>query len=215
MSPYYQQDGITIYHGDCREVLADVAPFSTLTLTDPPYNAGKAYGVHDDSMSSEHYTEWCREWFPVVRALSKRILLFPGHGNLPMWFQICKPSAVGCWYKPGNCGKGLLGFEEWEPFLYWIGDGGLLGGSSVIRSPVTRQAGLDGHPCPKPLDLFGKLLKKARAESVLDPFLGSGTTLVAAKRLRITGVGIEIEERFCEMAADRLQQQELPREMQA
>ncbi len=213
MTPYYEHAGITIYNGDCRDVMASVAPFVTCTLTDPPYNAGKDYGAHNDKMDPVDYELWCRSWWPSVRALSKRIILFPGHGNMPMWFKIEKPSAVGCWYKPGNGGKGPLGFEEWEPFLYWMGDRGMLGGSSVIKCPISKQRGLDGHPCPKPIDLFAKLIKKLRAETVLDPFMGSGTTLEAAKNLGVKAIGIEIEERFCEMAANRLSQECLPIEM--
>ncbi len=209
VKPYYDEDGITIYNGDCRDVMEQVAPFVTLTLTDPPYNCGKLYGLHNDRMDPLDYSLWCKDWWTTVRALSKRIIVFPGHGNLPMWFNISKPSAVGCWYKPGNAGKGPLGFEEWEPFLYWIGDGGLLGGSSVIRCPIGKQRGLDAHPCPKPIDLFAKLLTKARADTVLDPFMGTGTTLVAAKRQGIRAVGIELEERYCEMAVDRLRQRVL------
>src|SRR5262245_31697306 len=102
MKPYYEHGGITIYHGDCLDVMDREAIFAEATLTDPPYNAGKNYGAHDDSMLPERYEEWCGEWWSVIRAISKRIIVFPGHGNLPMWFRIAKPSAVGCWYKPGN-----------------------------------------------------------------------------------------------------------------
>lgn len=211
MKPYYEHDNISIYHGDCLEVMNAVAPFSDVLLTDPPYNYGKPYDGYADAMDPFDYMLWCREWWTVARALCKRMFVFPGHGNLPVWFQAApKPSAVGCWYKPGNGGKGPLGFEEWEPFLYWLGDKGLLGGSSVIRCPIGRQVGLDDHPCPKPLELFAKMIKKARATSVLDCFVGSGTTLEAAKHLGVKAVGIEQSERYCEMAAMRLSQENIP-----
>lgn len=211
VKPYYERGGIVIYHGDCREVLPTLERGSAdLVLTDPPYNAGKHYGQHDDNMSREAYTAWCREWFEMVRAVCARTVVFPGHGNLPVWWEISKPSAVGCWYKPGNPASSHLGWAEWEPYLYW---GQRMGGSSVVRAPVTAQRDIGDHPCPKPLQLMLALLVKTKARAVLDPFLGSGTTALAAKVLGIPCIGIEIEERWCEVAANRLGQDVLPLEV--
>ena len=204
-APYYSDDFVTLYHGDCREILPGLSG-ADLALTDPPYNAGKDYGAHNDSMTPEAYERWCREWWPFLFAVTRRIAMFPGHGNLPMWYRISKPAAVGCWYKPGNPGKGILGFEEWEPWLYWHGgDRGLVGGSSVIRQPIETSEAID-HPCPKPIGLMGKLITKCRGLVTIDPFAGSGTTLVAAKRIGRHAIGIELEERYCEIAAKRLSQ---------
>jgi DNA modification methylase len=207
VTPYYDDGQIQIWLGDCLDVLPHLAPgCADLVLTDPPYNYRKDYGTHDDDMTRAVYAAWCRSWFDLVRIICPRTIVFPGHGNLPIWWDVRKPSAVGCWYKPGNGASSLIGFEEWEPWLYWTGNKGLLGGSSVVRSPVGKQTGVGGHPCPKPLDLFKRLLLKCKSEAVLDPFLGSGTTVVAAKHLGIRAIGIEIEERFCALAADRLRQ---------
>jgi site-specific DNA-methyltransferase (adenine-specific) len=210
--PYYEDGQVTIYHGDCREILP-LLPSVDLVLTDPPYNAGKRYGAHDDAMSREQYEAWCASWFIPVRQLAKRIVVFPGHGNVDLWYRIERPSAIGCWYKPGNARSSIIGWEEWEPWLYWTGDCGLLGGSSVITAAVGKQSDTGDHPCPKPTLLMAKLLGKCRATSVCDPFMGSGTTLVAAKRNGIRAVGIEIEERYCEIAAERLRQSVLPLEI--
>lgn len=210
MTPYYEHAGITIYHGDCVEVMRELEgrPFD-LTLTDPPYNYGLNYGASVDD-SREDYAEWCREWWTEARRLSKAVVVFPGNGNLPVWWEIRKPSAVGCWYKPGNARSSVIGWEEWEPWLYWAGDKAMVGGSSVIKAPAGKQRDTGDHPCPKPLSLMrGMLGKFKRAEFVLDPFMGSGSTLRAAKDLGRRAVGIEIEERFCELAASRLEQEVL------
>lgn len=206
VKPYYDESGIVIYHGDCREVLPSVS--ADLLIADPPYNVGKDYGSHDDSLSPEAYEHWCRAWLPLLRAASSRVVVFPGHGNLGMWHRISTPSAHGCWYKPGNPASSHIGYDEWEPWLYW---GQRVGGSSVIRA--TNESGAawadDGkgqHPCPKPLLLYKKLIAKFKPQTLLDPFLGSGTATLAAKQMNIRGIGIEIEERYCEIAVKRLAQ---------
>lgn len=207
MKPYYEDGLVTIYHGDALEVLELLAAnTSDLLLTDPPYNFGFDYGKHDDSQSPEAYAAWCRGWFDDASRVSRRQLVFPGHGNLPVWWGVRKPSSVGCWYKPGNPSSSHLGWDEWEPYLYW---GKRVGGSSVVRASISEQQATGGHPCPKPLTLMRLLLAKFKPESVIDPFLGSGTTVVAAKYHGIPSIGIELEERFCETAAKRCSQQTL------
>lgn len=202
MELYYRQEGITIYHGDCREGLsALVSEDIDLVLTDPPYNTGKQYGQHNDSMTREEYHNWCESWFRLSRQVCRRTIIFPGNGNLDIWWNIDRPSGVGCWYKPGNPASSILGWDEWEPWLYW---GPRVGGSSVVRATITRQQGVGDHPCPKPLSLMGDLLKKFKTRMVLDPFVGSGTTLVAARLSGSCAIGIEIEERYCEISAQRL-----------
>lgn len=215
-TPFYEDGSVVIYNADCNEILYDFwdpdrKPFD-LTLTDPPYNYGIDYGLKvDDSRPRVEYVEWCAEWWRACRELSKALIIFPGNGNLDVWFSHpgLKPSAIGCWYKPGNGRSSLIGFEEWEPWLFYSGDKALTGGSSVITGRVGKQQNV-AHPCPKPLALMEAMLRKFhRAQTILDPFMGSGTTLVAAKNLGRKAVGIEINEAFCEVAANRLAQEVL------
>lgn len=208
MQPYYQHGDISIYCGDCRDILPRLDPHCVdLAIADPPYNVGLEYIGHNDNMSREKYIAWCGDWFSALRKICYRTIIFPGHGNLPVWWQVSKPSAVGCWHKPGNGRSSIIGFEDWEPWLYWTGDKGMLGGSSVVRAVTGSSNTVSGHPCPKPIELITKLLKKCKSGGVIDPFVGSGTTLIAAKRLGIRAIGIEIEERYCEIAAKRLSQE--------
>lgn len=206
MKPYYADESVTLYHGDCLGVLRELPDKSAdLVLTDPPYNFGFDYGPgHDDKMDPSMYAAWCRDWFTECRRISSRVIIFPGHGNLPMWWDIAKPSGVGCWYKPGNpAGAGVFQFCEWEPFLLY-GKG--MGGSDVVRATVNRQLDTGAHPCPKPLTLFTQLIVKAKAKSVVDPFVGSGTALAAAHYLGVLGVGIEQNESYCRNTVQRLAQ---------
>jgi DNA modification methylase len=206
VKPYYEHAGITIYHGDCREILPQIPAGSVdLVLTDPPYNVGKEYGDHNDNMNREEYDNWIESWWEILP--SHRRIIFPGVGNLFLWGKR-QPVATGCWYKPGATGKANpFQWCEWEPILVW---GCSFSGSDVFRATVGKQSDVGNHPCPKPLLLFKRLLERLRTQgSVLDCFLGSGTTLVAAKHLGRKAIGIEIEERYCEIAVKRLQQEVL------
>lgn len=206
MKPYYEQDGITIYHGDCLEIMPTLADAGVdLVIADPPYNVGVDYVDHDDDMPPEAYERWCAEWFLASRELCRTTIVFPGfsRGRLPMWERVQRWSAMGCWYKPGNFASGHLGGDEWEPWLYW---GQRVGGTSVVRATVGKQGDAAGHPCPKPVKLIELLMVKFKAELVLDPFLGSGTTTKAAQLLGKRAIGIELSERYCEIAARRLEQ---------
>ncbi len=210
IEPYYDDGGIQIYLGDCRDVLPTLGVETDLLLVDPPYNVGCPYDLHDDRMDPDAYQEWCADWWARCEIATHRQVVFPGHGNLPQWWHMDgrlgarKPSGVGCWYKPGNpASGGVFQHCEWEPFLLF---GAARGLPDVIRATVNQQPGVGDHPCPKPLGLYRAIIGKSHAESVIDPFMGSGTALRAAKDLGVPAVGIEISEHYCEIAASRLAQ---------
>lgn len=217
MTPYYQDDFATIYHGDALDLIGSVAPpvaqddaesHFALAFADPPYNYGFDYGDgFDDSKPADAYEAWCGEWFAMLRDRAERVLLTPGHGNQAQWIAR-RPSGVACWYKPGNPGGGgIFQFCEWEPVYVW---GRRIGGSDVYRATTNPGFKGDvGHPCPKPELLLRRIIAATKATSLLDPFVGSGTSLVAAKAFAIPSVGIERNERYCELAARRLSQEVL------
>lgn len=211
MKPYYEHAGITIYHGDCREVLPEMES-TDIVITDPQYNVGMKYLGDADNMTRQGYICWCRSWFAKLMELSERIVIFPGHRNLDVWWEIRKPSAIACWYKPGNPAHGgIFQFCEWEPILVWDEHCKAIGASDVFRATVTKQSDTGNHPCPKPISLMMSLVKRMTRQEhwILDPFCGTGTTLIAAKRQHREAVGIEIEEKYCEIAAKRLSQEVL------
>lgn len=207
MTPYYDDGRCVIYHGDCRDVLPTLGFDTDLLLADPPYNVGCEYDEHDDRMSADDYETWTASWWRKASTATKRQVVFPGHGNLPIWWRVPfpgKPSGVGCWHKPGNpASGGVFQHCEWEPFLLF---GQAKGLPDVIRATVNTQPNVGDHPCPKPLSLYRAIIGRSHATSVIDPFMGSGTTLRAASELGIHAIGIEISERYCEVAANRLAQ---------
>ena len=198
MTPYYQDDYATIYHGDARDILPHLEPVD-LVLTDPPYGVG--YAEWDSEIiSASSWLPFCQENAPIV-------LVTPGNGNQ---YDYPKPIWTGCWFRPGSIqhAKGGQGFSHWEPILIY-GKNPLSFDAKRINN--TNQGLGSLHPCPKPLDLFKWLIDQSTesGETILDPFMGSGTTLRAAKDLGRKAIGIEIEEKYCEIAVDRLRQEVL------
>ena len=202
------KDGQTIIHGDCRNVLP-LLPKVDLVLTDPPYNVGINYGEHNDEMTDAEWFEWAGDWFGECRVLAPTLLI-TGQGRLPMYATMEPWKWLLAWYKPAAMGRSPCGFNHYEPIAMW-GKGSNAGLPDVIRAPLIAHGyGKIGHPCPKPLEwAAGILARWPKADSVCDPFVGSGTTLVAAKKLNRRCIGIETEEKYCEIAANRLRQEVL------
>ncbi|MDO8672491.1 MAG: DNA methyltransferase [Dehalococcoidia bacterium] len=221
MKPYYNRNGITIYHGDCRDILPTLEPIDAL-VTDPPYGvllgeAGtgqeherqvKPYTLFSDTVV---YLEECV--IPgICIALSKvkRGALTPGNRNA---FKYPEPQDIGVWYNSAGCGRSRWGFIL-AHLIFYYGIDPRAGQKATATSTWNKQQtdGLAGdHPCPKPLAFARWLTEKVSLpnETILDPFMGSGTTLRAAKDLGRRAIGIEIEERYCEIAAKRLSQEVL------
>lgn len=186
--PYYEQDGITIYHGDCREILPYL-PKVDLVLTDPPYEDFKQF----------EYVDLKTVPFPQCRSL----LFWSASGDFPLQY-----SAVHIWHKPNGRSSEYYEriFEINGHHVYKVFR------CPCIDSPVAAQMSRDiyyDHPTQKPLTLIKKLIPE-KIKIILDPFMGSGTTLVAAKQLHRKAIGIEIEEKYCQIAVSRLGQGVLP-----
>lgn len=206
-APYYEDEWVTLYHGDCREVLPSLSPVDAVMM-DPPYGVDFAYDDHDDNR--DDYDALLTTVQAQVFDLAPVVLVTPGISNIWRW-----PAAtwVICWHKPGAPRRSMLpqpnrpqgGFNEWEPVLVY-GKPRFM--HDVLRVPAIPQRDAVGHPCPKPVDLFRLLIDGATTEgqTVLDPFAGSGTTLVAAKRGGRKAIGIEMSEAYCELIAKRLAQ---------
>jgi site-specific DNA-methyltransferase (adenine-specific) len=209
--PYYQDDqyGITIYHGDCREILPEL-PKVDLVLTDPPYgmnyfsNHYKGVNPHlkiegDDAYPTD-IIETC------INKSNNAVFTFCRWENLK---DIPTPKSFIVWAK-NNWSAGDLKHEygrQWEGIAFYPQSGHefIYRPSDLIdsrRVPPTELL----HPTEKPLSTLLSILKANVGNTVLDPFMGSGTTLVAAKHLNRKAIGIEIEEKYCEIAVKRLQQ---------
>ena len=199
--PYYSHAGVTIYHGDCREILPEIPSGSVdLVLTDPPYGVG--FADWDTSVIDP------TSWLDACRLLSDCVMVTTGNTNQ---YEYPRPDWTAAWFRPGSVQRaGGGGFSHWDPVLIY--------GRNRLpfdcKQIANRPQPVDGHPCPKPLDLFRWFVSECSVSDdlILDPFMGSGTTLVAAKQLGRRAIGIEIEEKYCEIAVRRLAQEVLPLE---
>lgn len=218
MKPYYQDDFATIYHGRCEDVLADLVadePFDA-AFADPPYNVNLKYDEHGDNMDPAEYLAWCQDWYGKLRAVTAgAIAITPGIVSVPMWIaDIERTHFLMAWTKANNNSRNYIGptsgYQCWEPILVY-GKSKATVLRDWIDCPINLQRAIGGHPCPKPLRLLSRLIVDLVPEggSIIDPFLGSGTTLVAAKSHGVRGVGIERSEAYCEIAAKRLSQEVL------
>jgi DNA modification methylase len=181
-----------------------------LVLTDPPYGTGIDYGI-DYLDNQENLKKLIDKIMPEFFRISKRVALTCGVTNQ---FLYPNPSWVLGWFHGGGNASSKWGFSNWQPILVYGEDPYLK--NRLGRRPDAYQGNekqIDyGHPCSKPLNFWKWLLNRCSLENdlILDPFLGSGTTAVAAKQLKRNFIGIEISEKYCSIARQRLRQDLLP-----
>jgi len=215
MTPYYKDDACTIYHGDWREVIAWVGKVDAV-ITDPPYgmnwNTDSTRFTGGQHKRGDGRDDWgaiaqdCKPFDPSPWLVFDRVIMFGANhyaerlpvGTTLIWlkkadhlFGTFLSDAEIAWMKGGH---GVYCFRKQFP-------------------PPSRIAENNGkevaHPTQKPIGLMRWCINKVKTPeggTVLDPYMGSGTTLVAAKLEGRRAVGIELEERYCEIAANRLSQ---------
>jgi len=205
MEPYYKDESVELYCGDCRELLPVVARRCAACITDPPYGVNYKYTPSYSDNSGEDYAALISKFLGIVNDTCDISIITPGISN--MWLY---PAAkwVLCWNKPNSMRRNMLGgFNMWEPILFY--------GKKVIYQDsytvaVVPSKGPEAqHPCPKPLKLLTWLVRISTksGDTIVDPFAGSGTTLVAAKLMGRRAIGIEIDKSYCNIIVERLSQQ--------
>lgn len=247
MTPYYEQDGITIYHGDCRDVLPTLRDVP-LVVTSPPFNKtgheGKVrkphqrdawkrrrfdYGEFDDNMNEQAYQDWQVEIIGLIaRSLTEGGSLFYNHklrivdfkATHPMTWLAKTDLALAqeiIWDRSSGPNVDPVRFYPHTERIYWLfkGERPRLFNAEAAKFKeiwtLTPDYG-NPHPAPFPLTVASRCIVACSelGDMVFDPFMGSGTTLRSAKDLGRRAIGIELEERYCEIAAKRLQQSVLP-----
>ena len=215
--PYYEHAGIVIYHGDCREVLPTLTEKVDLVLTDPPY------GFNRFETDGKDYLDTVGPALQVAFSClcdGGNMFVFTSTGEVVnVANAVAQPLKRMLWmYKPADCTYPLAGWLLTSEAILWFSNGSPM--RLLERKPYRHDVyicnnigreGVKGHPTVKPLSVMRDLASRCYEDcTILDLFMGSGTTLVAAKDLGRKAIGIEIEERYCEIAAKRLAQEVMP-----
>ena len=206
VKPYYQDESVTIYHGDCLEIMPELEPVD-LVLTDPPYGMD----FQSNHRRIKHTKIVGDKCFPVEaiseleKIATRAVYVFCRWDNLG---DLPKPKSVLAWVK-NNWSMGDLKHEhgrQWEAICFYPQQDH----EFITRIPDVIHAvrtGNDEHPTQKPTAVLSTIINANVGRLILDPFMGSGTTLRAAKDLGRKAIGIEIEEKYCEIAANRCKQE--------
>jgi site-specific DNA-methyltransferase (adenine-specific) len=239
VKPYYADEHVAIYLGDCLDIIPTLDPRSVdAVITDPPYSSGgrreNARSIRTSMTRSMTDDDWIAGdamstggfvWMMRALAARSRPALKPGahflafidwrmHGNLAGALESADlrqhPTLV--WDKT-HFGMGAVFRNQHEWIVHFSNgspaDPARRDMGNVLRCPPVRAG---DHPTEKPVGLMGSLLSVVAPVGglVLDPFMGAGSTLVAAKMLGRRAIGIEVDERFAEKAAIRMQADSLP-----
>lgn len=221
MRPYYEHGGITIYHGDCLDVFPGLD--ADVLVTDPPYGIGYSSGYARELVNDGGLYENTNGSIRGDANTMARDMILAAWGDRPavVFGSLRAPFPARwkqalVWDKGDAAGMGDLRIP-WKPnheLVFVIGDWSRASdgrSSGVLSFPnISRLSMGRTHPHDKPIALMSHLLSKCPPGKVIDPFMGGGPTLVAAKNLGRVAIGIEIEERYCEIAARRLSQEVLP-----
>lgn len=228
MRPYYSDNDCVIWHADCRDVLADLEVVDCI-ITDPPYGIPQGAAFKRGSRISDegdarhnksvagwreladvsdggYIVEFCRrhpEALEMIFAEHRKAGWTPWHT-----FAFVKESTIGWTPRPNLISAWELAIISYVGKRNWYGDN-RTADRWIGRTPNQLRKGL--HPTEKPIELMSILVQTFTEQShiIVDPFCGSGSTLRAAKDSGRYSVGIEIEEKYCEIAANRMSQENL------
>jgi len=222
VKPYYEEAGITIYHGDCREVMPGLSGVR-LVVTDPPYvfglastsQEGKAGGWGDLMNNAAFFAALLVDFRRLIGGNPGAVWMFNSWRSFPVLARAAYEARWPIesllvwdkkWIGPGGPNGLRPSFELaalWVDGEYRISDRST---PDIWREQASSHKPT-GHPAEKPEPLVRRMIQAAETTGpVLDPFAGSGTTLIAAKNAGRPAIGIEIEERWCEVAAQRVSQ---------
>lgn len=239
--PYYDANGVTLYHADCFDMLHDLSGIGAV-ITDPPYSSGGAFRgdramsttskyvrtstaaympeFGGDNRDQRSFLAWSSLWLNAARRASDPgavLVSFIDWRNLPVMTDAVQAGGwtwrnIGTWWKPGvRNQKGR--FSASAEYIVYATNGPAPQGvetspANVLSCKNDRER---GHIAQKPENVMLWTLQVVPPSSlVLDPFAGSGSTLVAARRAGHTAIGIEVDERYCEIAAKRLEAMDAP-----
>jgi len=209
MDYYYQDSHCTIYNGDCREILPQLEKVD-LVLTDPPYNVGKNYGVWSDDLPTIEYLAFIKQVFGSAK--TDNIITNTPKKWLAEYLQILPKSQLIVIERGASGPFNQYGWADQYDILLAQGrpkhaPSNLWKGIRLKGEGYFFREEHYDHPGYTPAEISKRGIKYFEAENIVDPFCGTGTTLRSAKDLNRKAIGIEISEKYCEIAVKRLQQE--------
>lgn len=219
--PYYQDDAVTIYNADCRDILPDL-PKVDLVLTDPPYSHehmdGGGFAAAREFYAGgkiKDISNFELSYFVEGLFAHNSLVAFTSRDLVPDYAMETRRRGwkfdLHIWHKTNAipfCHNTWKSDIEYI-ILAWQGKKDMLTGEAQDKYSKVFTSGINTeslHPTQKPVPLMSKYIRILQPQIILDPFLGSGTTAFAAKKLGRKCIGIEIEEKYCEIAAKRCSQ---------
>ena len=224
MKPYYQDNAVTIWHGDCREILPGMTEKVDMVLSDPPYfvpansyTGKRGEGYHrkmlgDTSIMGMAFELVFAHYVDRLVSDAGTYYVFCDPQSYPhVWaalYPLCHSTKMLVWDKMTSF-NGYTWRRQFE-LIAWGNKANApqipTGDGDVLRCRAVKVDDRE-HPAEKPQELLRQLIGKHKPMLVLDPFCGSGASVVAAKTCGVRAVGVEIEERYCELAARRCSQE--------
>ena len=180
-----------------------------LCMTDPPYGVGWRYETHNDSRNE--LIEIIKKFFPIIRKISAVVALTPGLKNIALYPE---SDWILCWFYGAGTGRSPWGFTAWQPILVYGKDPKLAAGEGshpdgfqfmMSRDDMIENKTLT-HSCPKPFTVWTRFMERLtnkKTKNILDPFVGSGTTIIACEQLGRRCFAMEIDPLYCDVAVRR------------
>jgi site-specific DNA-methyltransferase (adenine-specific) len=225
--PYFQNELVTLYHGDSFEVMASMADESVdCVITDPPFTERTHKGARKNTATGVqdliHFDSFTEEKLHIAFEQLARVTkgwvvssldyahAFSFDENPPKGLRQMR---IGVWVKK-NATPQISGdrpAQGWEAisYLHRLDKKAVWNGGGHHGNYVTNIPQATGHPTPKSLSMVSSLVERFSNPSdlIFDPFAGGGTTLLAARNLGRRVIGVELEEKYCELIANRLSQE--------
>lgn len=198
---------IKLHLGDCLEIIPVLTGPVAAVITDPPYGVNIPYLSYDDT--EENWYSLMLSAVPLMQHIGK-IVIMPSCQikRLEWWYRCFPPDWIIAWYKGSPGHNSAIGFNDWEPHLVWGKP------QKPMHDYFQTRCGfsIKGHPCPKPVEWAQWLISRSTnpGDTILDPFMGSGTTGVACIRTGRNFIGIEKEPEYFEIAERRIAQAQPP-----
>jgi site-specific DNA-methyltransferase (adenine-specific) len=204
-----------LYRGDCMDILPALGKVDAV-ITDPPYGIDGSSGAINKARAKGEYGNQFPDTPEYIRTIAANairrcieisgcVVVTPGNRNFAMYPQ---PDSFGCFYQPAAAGLQVFGNLDSQPIFYYGKNASKKNMGVPCSYQLTEAAEKNGHPCAKPLKTWTRLLSNVTLEgqTVLDPFMGSGTTGVSALQSGRKFIGIELDPKYFDIACKRIEQ---------